>query len=51
MGTIKDNPFPEALLDKEQADRFADLFYKKITHIRKNLDVFDTLYKISKSWA
>ena len=40
-GTTKVNPLPEALSDKELADKFANFFYNKIVDIRNKLDVFD----------
>ena len=40
-GKKKVNPLPEALSDKELADKFANFFYNKIVDIRNKLDVFD----------
>ena len=40
-GTTKVNPLPEAISDKELADKFAIFFYNKIVDIRNKLDVFD----------
>ena len=40
-GTTKVNPLPEALSDKELADKFANFFYNKIVDIRNKLDVFN----------
>ena len=40
-GMTKVNPLPEAISDKELADKFANFFYNMIVDIRNNLDVFD----------
>ena len=40
-GTTKVNRLPEALSDKELADKFANFFYNKIVDIKNKLDVFD----------
>ena len=37
----KVNPLPEAMSDKELANKFAIFFYNKIVDIRNNLDVVD----------